>query len=284
MLPPLFEITQFMKWCRFSVDACAAILPHVPKKFKTYYEPFLGAGAMLGMLGANENAVVGDINEPLMMIWHLLQEAPDELHSDYARQFRLSTQDPYQYFNTVKERYNKNKSPYDLLFLCNACTLQVHNVAFGTDGSFQNGILGDKAFQKSWTVREAVETFARRCDGIRIHTGDYRGTLSTAKKGDFVYLDPPKAIESLYFDYSAFFDELDRLNSVGVQFACTFDGRMPKLTQTVRLPYEELKLSMHALTRTNIRKRGALTIEQAQKAKASTVINYLYTNYDIAVK
>lgn len=281
MLPMLNNLDSFLRWRAYSDTICRVLLPYLPNKFTTYYEPFLGAGTMLGAIGANNNAIAGDHNEALMLVWKILQDEPESIHVNYAVQLKQAQEDSLAYYHKVRERYNRKHSPYDLIFLSNLCSLEVHNVVFGTDGSFQNGIRTDGARMKTWNMRHAVETYNRRCKDTRFRTGDYCDTLHDVEKGDFVYLDPPKPLEAPRFKYEKFFAELDRLNHIGAKIVCTFDGRMPRMEQTVRIPYEDLNMQLYVIERTNTVGKNNYRLALPDKVRASAIIDYVYTNYTI---
>ena len=58
---------SFIKWEGNKSHSLKHILPHIPK-YNTYYEPFLGSGALFLSL-APEKWVINDINKDLYSIW-----------------------------------------------------------------------------------------------------------------------------------------------------------------------------------------------------------------------
>lgn len=85
---PLFEIDQptrvrpfhkqLLKWIGNKQRFAHEIIQYFPEQFNTYYEPFLGSGAVLGTLSPSQ-AVASDALRPLMEIWQTLSDAPDSL-------------------------------------------------------------------------------------------------------------------------------------------------------------------------------------------------------------
>src|SRR5438094_5000396 len=78
--------TQLLKWIGSKQRFAHEIVSFFPRVFGTYFEPFLGSGAVLGTL-APVKAIASDIFEPLMQIWHALQEDPRQLKKWYSDRF-----------------------------------------------------------------------------------------------------------------------------------------------------------------------------------------------------
>ena len=77
-------MTPFLRWAggkRWLAPRLAPIL--ASRSAETYFEPFLGSGAVLGTL-APEMAVASDVFKPLMEIWQTLHDDPDLLVGWYA--------------------------------------------------------------------------------------------------------------------------------------------------------------------------------------------------------
>ena len=87
MQPTLFDLdlvpsiqplkTQLLKWIGNKQRFAHEIISYFPKHFGTYYEPFIGSGAVLGTLGP-ERAVASDMLEPLIGIWQTLAAHSDQ--------------------------------------------------------------------------------------------------------------------------------------------------------------------------------------------------------------
>ncbi|WP_281411827.1 DNA adenine methylase [Candidatus Phytoplasma meliae] len=59
---------NFINWVGSKKKLLPQLLPLIPKKFKTYYEPFLGSGALYLSLKPKK-AVLNDNDVNLMRIW-----------------------------------------------------------------------------------------------------------------------------------------------------------------------------------------------------------------------
>src|SRR3989442_1542017 len=60
--------TQLLKWIGNKQRFAHEIIQYFPPTFGTYFEPFLGSGAVLGTL-VPQRAVASDALEPLVEIW-----------------------------------------------------------------------------------------------------------------------------------------------------------------------------------------------------------------------
>lgn len=76
---PLVE--PVLKWVGGKRQLLKDIEIHIPRKFSTFYEPFLGGGAVLFHLQPHK-AVVNDINEELINVYTVIRDSVEELIED----------------------------------------------------------------------------------------------------------------------------------------------------------------------------------------------------------
>src|SRR5262245_45013913 len=113
--------TQLLKWIGNKQRFAHEIVSFFPAQFGTYYEPFLGSGAVLATLPPN-SAVGSDVFKPLAEIWQALRNQPDQLKAWYAERWgRMARSTKEAVYDQVKASYNANPNGADLLFLCRSC-------------------------------------------------------------------------------------------------------------------------------------------------------------------
>lgn len=91
---------QLLKWIGNKQRFAAIIAKVFPENYKTYIEPFVGSGAVLGTL-APKKGLAGDTLEPLIGMWNLLKKDPQLLYDHYKKSWNMYMQNP-------KETYIKN--------------------------------------------------------------------------------------------------------------------------------------------------------------------------------
>src|SRR4051812_45591438 len=79
---------QLLKWIGNKQRFAECIISFFPRRYRTYFEPFLGSGAVLATL-APQAAEGSDIFQPLMGIWSSLKQRPEELKRWYSDRFLL---------------------------------------------------------------------------------------------------------------------------------------------------------------------------------------------------
>lgn len=181
----------FLKWAGGKRQLLPEIRKYVPKKINTYYEPFIGAGAVLFDIQPKK-AVINDVNKELVNVYNVIKNNVDELiedlqkhenESEYFYAIRdLDRQPEYKELSPV-ERASRiiylNKTCFNGLFRVNS--QGQFNVPFG---KYKNPQIVNEI------VVRAVHNFFSTNE-ITILNGDFGTAVETAKKGDFVYFDPP---------------------------------------------------------------------------------------------
>src|SRR5699024_10065459 len=187
------SIKPFLKWAGGKRQLLPEIQKFIPSKYNTYYEPFIGAGAVLFSLKPKQ-AVINDSNSELINLYKVIKDKEQiELlindlkshknESEYYYEIRkLDRQENY----IKKEAYLKasrfiflNKTGFNGLYSVNKSGY--FNVPFG---KYKN-----PDYINENTLR-AVHNYLNK-NKIEIQNIDFEKSLEDTAHGDFVYLDPP---------------------------------------------------------------------------------------------
>ncbi|MBD2666093.1 putative adenine-specific DNA methyltransferase [Richelia sinica FACHB-800] len=187
-------VKPFLKWAGGKRQLVPLILGnYLPKNYnyQTYYEPFLGGGAVLFALQPKK-AVINDSNTELINCYKVVKESVEELidslkkhqnNENYYYEIRDWDRDNGFHKRTPIERASRiiflNKTCYNGLFRVNS--QGQFNVPFG---KYKNPNILDVA------VLKAVSKYLNENE-ITILNSDFQDALKDAKKGDFIYIDPP---------------------------------------------------------------------------------------------
>jgi DNA adenine methylase len=184
-------VQPFLKWAGGKRQLLPEIRRLIPKTFKSYFEPFLGGGAVFFSLQPKV-AMVNDLNTDLINCYKVIRNSPDGLlealssHQNtsnyYYRIRELDRSLEFEFLSEIERAARLiylNKTCFNGLFRVNS---QGHfNVPFG---SYKNPVYADPA------VIHAVSNYLRTSN-ITFASQDFAEAVSGAKRGDFVYFDPP---------------------------------------------------------------------------------------------
>ncbi len=219
---------QLLKWIGNKQRFAHEIISYFPLTFNTYFEPFLGSGAVLATL-APERAVGSDAFKPLAEIWKTLRANPVQLKLWYSERWnRIGKQTKEMVYEQVKASYNAAPNPADLLYLCRACYGGV--VRFRKADGYMSTPCGvhHPIPPASFSIR--VNEWARRCKNTDFVHAGFSEMMDAAKAGDLIYCDPPYVDSQaiLYgaqaFSLPSLFDVIARCKSRGVFVALSIDG------------------------------------------------------------
>ena len=161
-----------------------------------WIEPFLGSGVVALNL-APQRALLSDANPHIIEFYRSVQSG--EINGVSVRDYLMAEgaklrESNGEHYYVVRERFNKEKSPLDLLFLNRSCFNGL--MRFNRRGEF-NTPFGHKPgrFTTSYITKivNQVRWAARQMSGRdwEFRVADWGSTLAEARDEDFVYLDPP---------------------------------------------------------------------------------------------
>lgn len=188
------EPKPFVKWAGGKRQLITEIDRHIPKEFGTYFEPFLGGGAVLfHLLGKNSGmkCKVSDLNSDLVLAYVTIRDKLDDLISSLENHSKNYNKNPDSYYYGIRESEPKDQidKVSRLLFLNRTCFNGLYRV--NSKGKF-NVPLG--RYSNPNIVNEENLTAVShilQSKKIQINCRDFSAVLTDAKKGDFVYFDPP---------------------------------------------------------------------------------------------
>lgn len=194
------------------------ILPRLPKKIKTYYEPFVGGGAVFFALAAEgrfKRAVLGDANEELIETYFSIKE---DLETVINRLKAHAGKHSEEYFYMVRA----NPGQYiaaRMIYLNRTCFNGLYRVNKKGEFNVPFGKYTNPTICDEDNLR-AVSAVLRN---VGLLPGDFERSTMRARKGDAVYFDPPYAPLSETSNFTTYTaggfgsDEQTRLRDVAKQ-------------------------------------------------------------------
>lgn len=177
-------VRPFLRWAGSKRRLLPKILPRLPTKYDRYVEPFLGGGSLFFALRP-EKAVLSDLNRDLIRAYRAVRDDVEQV-IEALRTFKYSKAEYYRARDDLvpADRWERaarfiflNKTCWNGLYREN---LKGHfNVPFGKTGG-KNFLNADELRAASGALR-----------GAKLFCQDFKETLSTIRRNDFVYLDPP---------------------------------------------------------------------------------------------
>lgn len=226
-------VAPILKWVGGKRQLLDDIQPLVPK-CSTYYEPFIGGGAVL--FGTQPNkAIINDSNEELINVYQTIKSSPNELIEALIQHRDNSCEDYYYEIRALdrdKEAYaelSDVERAARIIYLNKTCYNGLFRV--NSSGEFNSpwGRYTNPNITNETTIR-ALHNYLNKAN-ITIKCGDYREALKGIRKGAFVYLDPPYmpiSESSSFTGYTAggfgeqeqiaLKEQCDILNSRGIKF------------------------------------------------------------------
>ena len=195
---PLRAAKPLLKWAGGKARLLPTLRRLLPPTYFRYVEPFVGGGAFFFSLSPAV-ALINDLNAELIQCYEVVRDTPDALlrvlstmsvgKDEFYRWRSIAPSELEPVFRAARFIY-LNKTCFNGLYRVNR--QGQFNSPFG---GYTSVALADKdnLYACSEALSRAVVT-----------SGDYRGAVASAVKGDFVYLDPPYVPVGKYSDFNRY--------------------------------------------------------------------------------
>ena len=190
----LSQPKPFVKWAGGKRQLMPELEKNFPTKFGTYVEPFLGGGAVMFDLLTKEHNLkcnVSDLNSDLVLSYVTIRDRLEKLIESLENHSKNYHKDSTGYYYEVRNQEPKNQieKVSRLLFLNKTCFNGLYRV--NSKGKF-NVPLG-RYTNPNIVNKENLQAVSKTLQSgkIKISCRDFSSIIKDAKKGDFVYFDPP---------------------------------------------------------------------------------------------
>ena len=181
-----------VKWAGGKTQLLPNLLPLIPE-FNTYYEPFLGGGAVYFALKPKK-AVLNDYNEQLVNVYIQCRDNPKLLK---AKLDHLQTNhiDSSEHFNKIRAEYNTYLSVGKRDTDSAALLIYLNKAGFNGLYRLNSKGLFNTPYGKKKSVtlynEENFDGASKLLKTAKIMSGDFEDACKGCKKGDFVFFDSP---------------------------------------------------------------------------------------------
>lgn len=186
----------FVKWVGGKRQIIDKIKEYAPKEYNCYYEPFVGGGAVLFEL-APKNAVINDFNEELINVYKVITN--EEKYKKMMKILKLYEKKNSEEFYYYIRNQDRKKASISRMkdYTRAARTLYLNKACFNGLYRVNSNNEFNVPYNKSAKIKTYDENNLKMVheylinNDIKILTGDFEEAVKEARKGDFVYFDPP---------------------------------------------------------------------------------------------
>ena len=195
----------FVKWAGGKRQIMEELKKCVPNEFNAYYEPFVGGGALFFEL-APKKAFLNDYNKELINVFECIKEDDkfEKMIKELNHHETLHSEEHYYEVRNI----DRNKKKYDRLadYKKAARTIYLNKACF--NGLYR--VNSNNEFNVPFGKKAKVNTYEDQNLGIihgilnlndiELSSVDFEEAVKNAKKGDFVYFDPPYDSDTATFN------------------------------------------------------------------------------------
>ncbi len=190
--------TPFVKWAGGKRALIPAIAKHFPDHIGTYWEPFVGGGAVFfTMADRIDRAILSDMNEELVIAYQVVKGQVDDLIDSLRNHERNHKQDE-GYF--LRVRAQEPQSALEIasrfIYLNKTCFNGLYRVNKSGKFNVPKGKYKNPSICNEDGLRAASKVLSK----ATIRVGDF-DTVVQLGADDFVYCDPP--YDDCFTDYQA---------------------------------------------------------------------------------
>ena len=192
----MVKAKPFLKWAGGKRQIVNELRKYIPEEYSCYYEPFVGAGALLFELSPKK-AVINDSNKELMNVYNVLCD-----YDKYNKMCKLlnnyEVKNSEEFYYEIRNK-DRNKGLFKKLsdYTKAARTIYLNKACF--NGLYR--VNSKNEFNVPFNKKSKINTYEGEnlltvhmyltMNKVDIRCMDFEESVKDAKEGDFVYFDPP---------------------------------------------------------------------------------------------
>jgi DNA adenine methylase len=223
--PKRVEAQPFLKWAGGKASLLRQLEEFFPHEIDRYIEPFLGGGAVFFHLKhrfPDMRPFLRDSNKELINCYRLVRDRPEEvmrLLDEHSAAFRAKGG---EYFYEVRKQHDLTDDlarAARTIFLNKTCFNGLWRV--NAKGEFNTPVGSNK--NPNLYSRDNLLAASAVLRNAQLEAQDFRKTLDEARRGDFIYFDPPYLPVAVYSDFKRYTPDQFR-DADQVELARVFRG------------------------------------------------------------
>ena len=197
------EPRPFLKWVGGKTQLLEQLEPLMPATFRDYFEPFVGGAAMFYDLFAKDrlNGAVrlSDQNAELIDAYVAIRDSVDDVIAE-LRNHKYESEHYYKVRQVDRATLPLAARAARTIFL----NKTGFNGLYRVNRSGQFNVPFGRFTNPTFCDVENLRACSRALRGFTVEQGDFESVLEHARKGDFVYFDPPYVPLSPTSDFTAY--------------------------------------------------------------------------------
>lgn len=189
------KFKPFMKWAGGKQQLLKTLDKYFPSQINSYFEPFLGSGAVffyLKQINLIRHGInLSDNNKELINTYIILRDKIDSLIKLLAVHQKNHNKDYYYKIRGYDRKKNNTLTDVEraarTIYLNRTCYNGLYRV--NSKGQF-NVPLGRYETPRI-LFEDVIRTANQALQGINLFVSDFSYVLKSAEKNDFIYFDPP---------------------------------------------------------------------------------------------
>lgn len=192
----------FLKWAGGKTQLLDELTAKIPAKYGRYIEPFIGGGAMFFAIQPRAG-VIADSNPELVNVYQCLADNVEQV-IEHLRSFKNNETAFYKVRALRFAELEKEYAAARTIYLNRTCFNGLYRVNQKGEFNVPYGRYKNPRICQPEVLRAASKVL----QNVKIICGDYKDVLAkTAKRGDFIFLDPPYLPVSKYSDFKRYTKE-----------------------------------------------------------------------------
>ena len=182
---------SFLRWAGSKKKLLKKFLPYwQASECERYVEPFAGS-AMLFFAVHPQQAFLADTNEDLINMYRTMQRSWQGVFREISK-FPCTERFYYELRNTQIPASYSIRRAARFIYLNRFC----FNGLYRTNGKGEFNVPYARGTTRQLQSRDEFKQFATDIQNAQFVCQDFRETLRQVRRGDFVYIDPPYAVEN----------------------------------------------------------------------------------------
>lgn len=226
--PPEPQPATFLRWAGSKKKLLTQIQEFWSTNFDRYVEPFAGSACLFFKLRPKA-AFLSDKNAQLIHTFRMVADNPKKIYKAVTGMER-DAETYYKIRATNPKKLGKFEQAVRFIYLNRNCFNGIYRT--NRSGDFNVPFGGEKAGEL--VAEDVFVASATLLRNATLQAWDFGQTLRCARAGDFVYLDPPYAVNDrrVFREYSGkpfttidlarLSDHLDKMDARGIKFLVSY--------------------------------------------------------------